>query len=54
MKENTEKKRIVIVTNSTNYEPRAEKVGEFFLKQGYHVLWIESDFVHREKKKRFA
>lgn len=54
MEENTEKKRIVIVTNSTNYEPRAELVGEFFVKQGYYVLWIESDFVHREKKKRFV
>lgn len=45
------KKRIMIVTNSTSYEPRAEKIGDFFEKRGYQVLWVESDFLHREKKK---
>ena len=42
---------IVIVTNSASYEPRAEKIGQYFQKLGYNVLWLESDFIHREKKK---
>ena len=42
---------IVIVTNSVSYEPRAEKIGQYFQKLGYNVLWLESDFIHREKKK---
>lgn len=44
--------KVVIVTNSTNYEPRAEKVGRFLEKRGHEVLWLESDFSHSEKKKR--
>lgn len=39
------------MTNSTNYEPRAEKVGRFLKKQGCQVLWIEADFSHAKKKK---
>ncbi len=42
---------IVIITNSTSYEPRAEKAGAFFQRLGHRVLWLESDFFHREKKK---
>lgn len=44
-------KRIVIVTSSASYESRAEKIGNFFKKNGYEVWWVESDFVHREKRK---
>ena len=40
--------RAVIVTNSSSYEPRAEKVGEFLKSCGHQVLWLESDFNHRE------
>ena len=43
--------KAVIVTNSSSYEPRAEKVGCFLQKQGFGVMWIQSDFNHREKKK---
>jgi len=43
--------RAVIVTSSTSYEPRAEKVGHFLEACGYQVLWLESDFNHREKRK---
>lgn len=43
--------RAVIVTNSTSYEPRARKVGEFLRSCGHQVLWLESDFNHREKTK---
>lgn len=42
---------IVMVTNSASYEPRAEKVGQYFQKLGHNVLWLESDFIHREKRK---
>ena len=42
---------IVMVTNSASYEPRAEKVGRYFQKLGHNVLWLESDFIHREKRK---
>lgn len=41
----------VIVTNSSNYEPRAEKVGHFLQEQGIQVTWIQTDFNHREKKR---
>ncbi len=43
--------RAVIVTNSSSYEPRAERVGEFLKSCGHQVLWLESDFNHREKRK---
>lgn len=43
--------KAVIVTNSSSYEPRAEKVGRFLQKQGFQVLWIQSDFDHRRKRK---
>lgn len=39
------------MTNSTNYEPRAEKVGRFLEKHGCQVLWIEGNFSHAKKKK---
>lgn len=42
---------VVIVTNSTSYEPRAEKVGQFLQQYGHQVMWLESDFHHIEKKK---
>lgn len=45
------KKRVVIVTNSSSYEPRAERIGQYFVKNNCSVLWIESDFIHREKIK---
>ncbi len=44
--------RAVIVTNSSNYEPRAEKVGHFLQKHGFQVRWVYSDFDHREKRKK--
>lgn len=44
--------KAVIVTNSTNYEPRAEKVGIFLQKHGCQVMWLETDFNHMEKKKK--
>ena len=43
--------KVVIVTNSSSYEPRAEKTGAFLEKNGHQVLWIETDFLHREKRK---
>lgn len=45
-------KKVIVITNSSSYEPRAEWVGELFKKQGAHVLWVETDFVHREKVKK--
>lgn len=45
------KKNVVIVTSSTNYEPRAEQIGAFFEKSGCQVIWVESDFFHRDKHK---
>lgn len=42
---------VVIVTNSTSYEPRAERVAEFFRSRGHQVQLVESDFFHREKSK---
>ena len=45
-------KKVVVVTNSSSYEPRAEWVGELFKQQGAQVLWVETDFIRREKVKR--
>lgn len=45
------RKKVVIVTNSSSYEPRAEKIGKFFEAWDCDVQWLESDFIHREKKK---
>lgn len=45
-------KKVVVVTNSSSYEPRAEWVGELFKQQGAQVLWVETDFIHREKVKK--
>ena len=47
-------KKVVVVTNSSSYEPRAEWVGELFKQQGAQVLWVETDFIHREKVKKGA
>ena len=44
--------KAAIVTDSTSYEPRAEYVGEYLASHGCQVTWVESDFNHREKKKR--
>ena len=44
-------KRAVIVTKSTNFEPRAEVVGEYLKEKGVEVTYIYSDFSHREKKR---
>lgn len=43
--------KIAIITNSTSYEPRSEKIADFFTNQGHQVSMIESDFIHREKIK---
>lgn len=45
-------KKVILVTNSSSYEPRAELVGDFFEQCGCRVLWVESDFIHREKQKK--
>ncbi len=45
-------KKVVVVTNSSSYEPRAEWIGELFKQQGAQVQWIETDFIHREKVKK--
>ncbi len=42
--------KAVIVTKSTNFEPRAEIVGDFLKCRGVEVTYIYSDFSHREKK----
>ena len=42
--------KAVIVTKSTNFEPRAEIVGEYLKGRGVDVTYIYSDFSHREKK----
>ena len=48
-------KKVVVVTNSSSYEPRAEWVGELFKQQGAQVLWVETDlfrfYPQRESKK---
>ena len=44
--------KAVVVTSSANYEPRAEMVGKILQSFGHEVLWLESDFIHREKKKK--
>lgn len=44
------RKQIVVVTNSSNYEPRAERVAAYFCREGHNVTVIESDFNHREKR----
>jgi hypothetical protein len=44
------KKQIVVVTNSSNYEPRAELVAAYFRRVGHVVTVIESDFSHSEKR----
>lgn len=44
--------KIAIITNSTNYGPRADMTAAFFQNKGHEVIRIESDFVHREKVKR--
>ena len=43
-------KRVAIVTNSSNYETRAELVAEYFRRAGNNVTIIVSDFNHREKQ----
>lgn len=43
-------KRIAIVTNSSNYEPRAERVASYFRTEGYNVIVFESDFNHHKKR----
>lgn len=45
-------KKVIVVTNSSSYEPRAEWVGELFKQQGAQVQWVETDFIHREKVKK--
>lgn len=45
-------KKVIVITNSSSYEPRAEWVGELFKSQGAQVLWVETDFIHREKVKK--
>ena len=42
--------KAVIVTKSTNFEPRAEIVGEYLESQGVDVTYIYSDYSHRQKK----
>ena len=44
-------KKAVIVTKSTNFEPRAEIVGEYLKERGIEVKYIYADFSHREKRK---
>ena len=44
-------KKAVIVTKSTNFEPRAEIVGEYLKGRGVDVTYIYADFSHREKRK---
>ena len=44
--------KAVIITNSTNYEPRAEKVGLFLQRHGHQVMWLETNFNHMEKAKK--
>lgn len=44
--------KIVIITNSSSYEPRVDLAAAFFQKKGHQVTRIKSDFVHREKVKR--
>lgn len=44
-------KKAVIVTKSTNFEPRAEIVGEYLRGRGIEVTYIYADFSHREKRK---
>jgi glycosyltransferase involved in cell wall biosynthesis len=39
----------MLVTHSSAYEPRLEKVGRFLREHGHEVCWIESDFDHRTK-----
>ena len=43
--------KAVIVTKSTNFEPRAEIVGEYLKGRGIEVTYIYADFSHREKRK---
>lgn len=43
--------KAVIVTNSSSYEPRADKIEAFLKTYGYQVTLLESDFIHREKVK---
>lgn len=43
--------KAIIITNSTNFEPRAELVGRCLKEAGVEVQYIYSDFSHREKKK---
>ncbi len=38
--------KIVIITHSSTYEPRAEAVGSYFAEKGNEVIWICSDFDH--------
>ena len=45
-------KKVIVITNSSSYEPKAEWVGELFKSQGAQVLWVETDFIHREKVKK--
>lgn len=44
-------KHAVIITKSTNFESRAEIVGEYLKSHGVRVTYIYSDFSHREKKR---
>jgi glycosyltransferase involved in cell wall biosynthesis len=42
--------KAILVTHSSPYEPRLEKVGQFLQEHGHQVLWVESDFDHHRKK----
>lgn len=44
-------KKAVIATKSTNFEPRAEIVGEYLKERSIEVTYIYADFSHREKRK---
>jgi glycosyltransferase involved in cell wall biosynthesis len=43
--------KIAIITNSSSYEPRVQMASDFFVRRGYQVCLILSDFIHREKRK---
>lgn len=45
------RKQVVIVTNSSNYEPRVERIAAYLRREDHDVTVIESDFSHREKKR---
>ena len=43
-------KKVVVVTNSSSYEPRAEWVGELFKQQGAQVYGWERRILSTERK----